>query len=117
MLWELYQQRTIADASATASRAESKSQNLGYRISELEDRIDSLAITCQALWELLREHASITDEQLANKVSEVDLRDGQADGKMRGGTENCGKCGRTVSMRHMRCLYCGEQLGPQHAFE
>ena len=117
MLWELYQQSRIQDANATASRAESKSQNVAYTIARLEDKIDSLALTCQALWEIARDQSGLTDEQLMAKVGEIDLRDGQADGKMGSGGEACVKCGRVISKRHMSCMYCGEPVVKEHAFQ
>ncbi|WP_145212363.1 hypothetical protein [Planctomycetes bacterium TBK1r] len=116
MLWELYQQSQIWDASETAARAESKSQNVHFEIARLEDKIESLALTCQALWEVARDHSGLSDEQLLAKVSEIDLRDGVADGKMGSGTDSCGKCGRTLSKRRMSCMYCGEQRVKQHPF-
>ncbi len=117
MLWELYQQSKIRDAENSASKAESKSQHVGYAIAELEDKLESLAITCQALWEIAREQSGLTDEQLLEKVSEIDLRDGRADGKMGSGTRACAQCGRTINQRHMRCLYCGQQVEKTHVFE
>ena len=64
MFWEIYQQSRIHDANMTASSAVSKAQNAGYAIRELEDKVDSLALTCQALWEILRERTSLTEEEL-----------------------------------------------------
>ena len=117
MLWELYQQSQIRDASATATRAESKAQNFGYEIARLEDRIESLALTCQALWEVARDQSGLSDEQLLAKVSEIDLRDGVADGKMSHGTQSCSNCGRTLSKRHMSCMYCGHPIVKPHVFQ
>ena len=82
-----------------------------------EAPVESLALTCQALWEVARDHSRLSDEQLLAKVSEIDLRDGVADGKMGSGTEPCSKCGRTISKRHMSCMYCGEQIVKQHTFQ
>ena len=117
MLWELYQQSQIRDANATASRAESKSQNVRYEIARLEDKLESLALTCQALWEIARDHSGLSDEQLLAKVSEIDLRDGVADGKMGSGTGKCSKCGRTLSKKRMSCMYCGQEMVKQHSFQ
>jgi hypothetical protein len=117
MLWEIYQQSRIRDASAAATRAESKAQIVTYTIDQLEDKIDSLALTCQSLWEILRDQTGLTEEELTAKVNEIDLRDGLRDGKMGSGGEPCTKCGRVLSKRHMRCMYCGEPVERQHAFQ
>ena len=117
MLWEIYQQSQIRDAEATASQAQSKAENISYSLAELEQKIESLALTCQALWEIARDQSGLTDEQLMAKVAEIDTRDGAADGKMNSGVQPCTKCGRVLSKRHMKCLYCGEQVRKQHAFQ
>lgn len=117
MLWELYQQGRINDARSTATRAESKAQSQGYRITELENKIDSLALTCQALWELLRDRSSITEEELVEKITEIDLRDGVEDGKMGGIVIPCPSCGRKLNKRHSRCMYCGNEVNKDHVFQ
>ena len=74
-------------------------------------------VNLPSIVEVAREHSGLTDEQLLAKVSEIDLRDGVADGKIRGGAEPCKKCGRTLSKRHMSCMYCGEPIIKEHTFQ
>ncbi len=76
-------------------------------VRELEDRLDRLTLICQALWELLKERGELTEEDLAVKIREVDLRDGRADGKISKQIKRCGKCDRVMSPRHQKCMYCG----------
>ncbi|WP_143543743.1 hypothetical protein [Rhodopirellula sp. MGV] len=117
MLWELYQQSQIADARNAASRAETKSKRYESEVARLEDKVESLALTCQALWEIVREQTGLTDEQLVAKVSEIDLRDGVADGRMTNGVQSCENCGRKTSKRRLSCLYCGEENSREHVFQ
>ncbi|MEM6469082.1 MAG: hypothetical protein AAF802_05890 [Planctomycetota bacterium] len=117
MFWELYQQSQIHDAQEAANRAVSKSNDFKIEISRLENKIESLALTCQALWEIVRDEAGLSDEQLRDKVSEIDLRDGVADGKMGSNATMCGKCGRPMSRRRLSCLYCGEPASSNHVFQ
>jgi hypothetical protein len=80
-------------------------------VEQLEQRVERLTLLNAALWELLRDKGKLTEADLVNKVQEIDLRDGRADGKMRSAPKVCGACGRTVSSRHQRCLYCGGHTG------
>jgi hypothetical protein len=65
---------------------------------------------CEVLWELLAEKTGLTEDDLYNKLYEVDMRDGVLDGKNQRGIAECAACGRKVSGRHVACLYCGEVI-------
>lgn len=76
---------------------------------DLEGRVDKLEMICEALWEILQAETGWSDTDLIEKISRIDLRDGELDGKKR--TVNvvrCAKCERMNSKRHPRCIYCGE---------
>ena len=44
--------------------------------------IDTLALSCAAMWELLSEKLGVTEQELLAKIEEIDLRDGKLDGKI-----------------------------------
>ena len=117
MFWELYRQSTINEAQATAGRASIQAQEVKLNVRQLEDKVDSLALTCQALWELLSERSSVDDDQLMEKMREIDLRDGTADGKMGRDSTRCKKCNRMLNRRRARCMYCGEFVESPHVFQ
>jgi len=94
-------------ASAAAARASSQAQQASSALKDLQFEIDRLKMLNQALWELLKERTGITEEQLAKKVEEVDLRDGVIDGRMTSPALKCPGCQRVSSSKHYRCLYCG----------
>ena len=106
MLWAaygLYSLQGSADAKRGASAANRAELNVKY----LEQRLDRLTLLCASMWELLSERAGVGEEDLIPKIYEVDMRDGQADGKIAGQIKKCPSCQRTMSPRHQRCLYCG----------
>lgn len=117
MFWELYQQGQIHGAKSDAARANSKALVIQDELARVYDRIDSLAMTCQAMWELIRDRTTLTDDDIDQRMQEIDLRDGKSDGKMKTPVRDCAECGRVISRRHARCLYCGAEFQKSHLFE
>ncbi len=91
---------------STASEAKTRALNVGYEVRRLELRIDALALKCEALWELLRENAQLSDDQILTKIDEIDLRDGELDKKVRHSPFPCPSCGRPATKRRGICIYC-----------
>lgn len=113
MLWDLFQQSQISGLESRASRAEAvaarAASESSRRVDDLEDRLDRMALVNTALFEIMCAKLGVTSEEIKSKIQEVDLRDGQADGKL--GAQPvapCRKCNRPISRKHARCLYCGE---------
>lgn len=63
-----------------------------------------------ALWEIVKLQCGLGDEDILRKVSEIDLRDGQLDGKNQGTATNCPNCKQSISTRNPACPYCGQIL-------
>ncbi len=108
LFYAAMQHGAISQAKSEASSARSKADNLSFTIRSLEEKIDQMALKCQALWELVRDTTDLTDADIVKKICDVDLRDGVLDGKMTKAGQKCLGCGRTISAKHNRCLYCGE---------
>lgn len=109
-LWDVYQHHQIKEAQQATrelrnqQRAERDGQSRD--LLRLEAKIDGLALVTQALAELL--HAQgVSPDAIAAKVREIDLRDGQLDGRMTPKAVACTGCGRTVHPRQHACMYCG----------
>jgi len=88
-----------------AARAQAKAETL-------EQRLDRALLTLEAMWTLLRERSGVTDEELVQRIVELDESDGFLDGKVRRPPRSCPHCGRTTPLRFARCLYCGEVVSP-----
>jgi len=117
MLWEAYQYRAIHDASSKASNAQAKAENFTHAVRQLEGKLDALALTCQALWEILRDRTKLTEVELIEKITEIDLRDGKEDSRMGTRGAPCPRCNRVLSRRHDNCMYCGAEVGKPHLFQ
>ena len=100
-------QQVAADAKLKVLRSSAKVTASNRLVQDLEDRLDKLLLVNMAMWELLKARTELTEEDLLGKVQEIDLRDGRADGKVSKTVAECPKCGRTMSPRHKKCLYCG----------
>ena len=115
-LFDLYQQGQISDAADTAHRAHSKVASTRDDVTLLQRRVETLALTCQALWELLRERAQLTDSQLLDKMREIDMRDGRQDGAMSRSTTACPSCKRPNGSNARKCIYCSADMPVSHVF-
>ena len=107
----------IARAQEEARRVRSKATDSDFRAARLEGRVDRLAMLCAALWDLVKEQGDLTEEDLFQRVEDIDLRDGVLDGKVARETTTCVDCGRVMSARHSQCLYCGSPRPVDTAFD
>ena len=97
-------------AAAEAAEAKGTARRAGTRVEELEDRLDRALLACEAMWTILRDKIGVTDEELIDRVNEVDLSDGRLDGKVRKTAVTCPSCGRTIAQRFPKCMYCGQAI-------
>ena len=91
---------------------------LRNRLREIEDRVNRLSMICCAMWTVVSAHSNVEDEELVRLVQELDLVDGVEDGRARvPEVRDCPQCHRPVSIRHLRCLYCGADPAPGGPFD
>lgn len=117
ILYDLHQNSRIADAETSAGQSKSKTERVAQNVHELEARIDKLSLLNYALWSLLEEKVGLTEAELVARVQELDLKDGQLDGRIASGVIKCPHCDRALSKRHLKCLYCGYELHGGDGFE
>ncbi|MES2791562.1 MAG: hypothetical protein V4719_18230 [Planctomycetota bacterium] len=97
------------------SRARDKAFEVEHKMRALTARFEHLALVTQTLWELLREHTDLTQQQMYDKMQEIDRRDGVADGKIGKKVFECTNCGHTVVGTYSTCIYCGEPRPDQES--
>lgn len=78
--------------------------------AELDRRLDRALLTMEAMWSLLSEKLGVTDDELAERVVQLDLSDGTIDGAVRRPPLACPECDRTITRRFPQCLYCGTKI-------
>jgi hypothetical protein len=82
----------------------------GDPTSQLQSQIDGLLLATQAMWELLRDKTGLSEEDLRQRMEEIDLRDGVRDGRIGPAKVNCPACNRINNDRRTHCVYCGGAL-------
>ncbi|MDP0490016.1 MAG: hypothetical protein Q7Q71_03055 [Verrucomicrobiota bacterium JB023] len=112
--WAIDQHKHREQKAGAALSANYKTDRLGRENARLKKEIEELTLASQAMWELLSGHLGFTDEHLISKMNEIDLRDGQLDGKIADEIVTCPKCGQKVSTAKPNCVYCGTRVKGRH---
>lgn len=96
-------------ATAQAGDAARQAHEAQSRATEVEAKCDRALLVCEALWTILRDKLGVTEEDLVQRVNDLDLTDGRLDGKVRKSkAHSCPSCGRTIAKRFPKCIYCGQ---------
>lgn len=117
IFWEGKQQLNIMEANSKASTANNKAQRANTKLSQLEQKVNHLSIACQAMWEILKEKSKVSEKEIEEKIIEIDLRDGRADGKISTTIVECFQCNRKINSTKKSCFYCGTPIKKTHLFE
>jgi hypothetical protein len=97
-------------SSRDAAQATSKANAAEQRVRELEHRVQRLALACNAMWSLLKVQTGLTDDQLREAVEQIDKA------VMEAPAPQCAGCGRRLTRRQGKCMYCGAVNGNAPAF-
>ena len=100
--------RVNAAAAGRMSNMENMSLGAQEEVRQLRKQLARLTLLNQAMWELVRDRANLTDADLERMADEIDARDGSADGQLGGNAVTCPTCHRVSNAKHHQCLYCGE---------
>lgn len=122
VLWNVRQQIQIDEARTSTENAKftahvAAQQSIEQAYAPFVKQLDKLGLVCQALWTLLQEKTDLTDRDLLERVTELDLKDGVLDGRYTKPPVDCPKCGSKISRKFSRCLFCGEEYAGGSAFD
>ncbi len=115
--WAASSNHAAGMASTEAASAQRQARQAQQSSADVEERLEKLQLISMALWELLRDRTKLTENDLIAKVQEIDLRDGTLDGKVTRTVCDCPNCGRRMSPRHKKCIYCGHASLVESAFD
>ena len=104
-------------ASSQASSASSAANAASRTAQQIEERHERLSLVCMAMWSLLMDKTNLTEQDLIERMKLLDTIDGSADGKATRTVQKCTACNRTLSPRHQKCLYCGQEKLASSAFD
>lgn len=117
MLWELFQMNQMRqsnwsafDTHTSASAAQASVHSLQHEVRALEQQIERLSLAAMALAEFLRDKMGVSEQEIEAKISEIDLRDGQLDGRIRASIKQCPQCQHPNHSNRRLCMYCGTKL-------
>ena len=65
----------------------------------------------------MRQETGLQVAGIAKKVAEVDLRDGNRDGRMMAKPVSCAKCSRPTPTRQRTCIFCAAPVEQGHIVE
>ena len=109
-MYDLVQRKQIKSTRASVGLVADETQRQARRtdleIHDLEMWLERLLTLNEALWQLVCETTGLTDAHLAYRVHELDLADGERDGRKKVRATRC-TCGAMVAPRLSNCQFCG----------
>ncbi len=103
-----------AQSARLASEASRNVASSTNELLEVHDRVDRLILVVDAMWSLLEE-SGYTDDQLRERIEEIDASDGTVDGKRRLPSTECRSCESRVPAGQTKCQFCGEPVATDPA--
>ncbi len=98
-------------AEAAAAKAQNQAQKARTEVEVLRADIERLLMITEAMWGVLKDKFQYTDDELVNRVTAIDQRDGKLDGRVAPeAPPSCPRCGRTLERRRPFCIYCGQAI-------
>ena len=127
MPWDLRQDSRRKGLAGEIFASREDTQLILEKITDpIDSRVNKLALICEAMWQLLKEHTDLNEADLEERIVELDMMDGRLDGKLnraaaQGPPQICPECGARIPNKFNRCQFCGHKservLSPFDALE
>jgi hypothetical protein len=109
-LFDIYQHQQIRKTRDRVRLNEDANDHQHRRsrdeILGLQERIDRLLALNEAIWQLVAERTDLVDDDLRERLAELDASDGTKDGRRQPVPVACA-CGAMVSPKAPCCAFCG----------
>ncbi|PXA03328.1 hypothetical protein DDZ13_12970 [Coraliomargarita sinensis] len=107
MLWDIIQQWKIEQMQRNVDAAKKDSRDAVDKSQDYAEKVGQLALATQAVWSFLKEKHHLDEKDLMQRMEELDLMDGQKDGRVAPKVVTCPSCSRKMNSRNMQCMFCG----------
>ena len=107
MLWDTFQQWKIEENKRKVEAIEQNQRDTKDASEDCAEKVRQLALATQAVWSFLKEKHHLDEQDLMQRMEEIDLLDGTKDGKFAAQTVTCLSCSRKMNSKNMKCIYCG----------
>lgn len=98
-------------ARIRATRADDVAGRAREEARALKFEVERLLMITEALWSFLREEHGWTDDMLAERMREIDMRDGAEDGRVAASRpRHCPECGKVAGKKRPFCMWCGHPV-------
>ena len=120
-MFEGYHRRTNARRTTSMGRHLSNEvvnrvYSTNRELDGIDQRVDRLALLCEAMWELLQEETDISKEDLQKKVLELDEEDGRRNFRRQRVAQDC-ECGAKIPPTRLSCQFCGAPPAGRSPFD
>ncbi len=99
-------------AESSGERASRVATDVRTQNEFMKSDVEKLFMLTEALWTILKEQHGYSDDDLVERIQEIDMRDGKLDGKVAKEKirPDCPQCGRKLMGKRPVCLYCGAEV-------
>ena len=94
----------LNEIESKVSQSGGQLMELTAAVKQLQSRVDRHAVVIQALKEMLLARGAFSEDEFLKRLEHAAAQ--KAEGR------NCRKCGKAMSAKHKRCMYCGEERTP-----
>lgn len=101
----------VRSARLESMQARHSASDVQIKLRQVEKEHERLKLMVIAMWELLKERTSLSDDELTRFIEKIDMKDGKRDGRVgtRLAFHSCGDCSHKIPDSALTCPYCGSE--------